>query len=103
METTEQLLNRAGTIALRKKAMRSDYFKARWTKPKHNKPHRVYKTVKRQDKFVYVRWTPYIGATMRGLSIKYTVGEFVKLFKLAELKPSSDNLTHALEKIQKGV
>ena len=43
---------------------------------------KTYRITRRVGVHVYVRWRGY-GDHVRGLSVKYTVGEFIKKFKLA--------------------
>lgn len=82
MTETQQLLNRAGTIALRKKAKQWNYFSTIWVMP-NSRYNREYKIVCRRNNFVYVAWLPQVASTLSfRVSVKYTVGEFVKKFEL---------------------
>ena len=82
MNEDQKLLSRAGTIALRKKARRHDYFSATWTMP-NSRYNRKYRIVSRRNGFVYVAWLPQVASTLPfRVSDKYTVGEFIKKFEL---------------------
>jgi len=83
MESDKQLLYRVGTSVLKKAAKRQDYLNALWT-------HKVsvlgdkYRITKRIGKHVYILWNAFGYTPPRGTSLKYTIGEFLRLFKVVE-------------------
>ena len=76
-----KLLIRAGTASLRKAAGRKDYFSAVWTRKVSGDQYRI---VKRTGFYVYVLWDALGGYPPRGMSKKYTVGDFLYHYELAK-------------------
>ncbi len=81
METTSdelKELSRIGKIMLRKAAGRRDYFSATWINAKGIE-HRI---IKRISVYVYILWDAFGAYPPPGSSEKYTVGDFLKRFKV---------------------
>lgn len=79
---TIKTLNRAGTAKIRKLAKRHDYYNALWNYV-GRKTSKEYRITCRRGKYVWISWAAFGAYPPKGVSSRYTVGEFVKKFELS--------------------